>query len=165
MNRNKHKILVLSDLKENAKDTIQYAISVARETNSALELLCIKKPNEIITTENPLAAMRTLSSEFLKTEQKAKHLIRSITKDDFFPVKSTIEFGNVKNEIENYIKRKNPNFIILGKKQKKLFSLQGDNLSDFILKKYDKKAFIVNKDALDEFFNMLNRNNIKRQTA
>jgi nucleotide-binding universal stress UspA family protein len=103
MNRNKLKILVLSDLKQNSKDTLKYASNLAKEFNGALELLCVKEPNETITTENPLSAMLNLSSTYIKTEQKLNKQIENITKEDFFPVKKIIEFGNVKNEIEKRI--------------------------------------------------------------
>lgn len=165
MNRNKHKILVLSDLKENAKETIQYAIEVSREINGALDLFCVKKPKDVIITDNPLSAMRTVSSAFIKTEEKARALITGITKNNFFPVKRVIEFGNVKNEIENYIEATNPDIIILGEKQKKIFKLNGDNISDFVKNKYASKVFVANKNNISEVFEVLNQKNIKGQTA
>jgi len=57
MNRNKYKILVLTDLKENSEETIEYAISIAKEIGGAIELLCVKKPLDFIKTDNPLSAM------------------------------------------------------------------------------------------------------------
>lgn len=165
MNRNKYKVLVLSDLKDNAKETLQYAIEVSKEINGALELLCVKKPKEVITTENPLSAMRIVSKEFIKTEEKARALISEITKNNFFPVKRVIKFGNVKNEIENYIETTNPDFIILGKKQKRLFNLNGDQIINFVSKKYKDKVFITNINTISDVFVSLNQKNIKEQTA
>lgn len=165
MNRNKYKVLVLSDLKENAKETIQYAIKVSREINGALELLCVKKPKDVITTDNPLSAMRTVSTAYIKTEEKARALITEITKNNFFPVKRVIEFGNVKNEIENYIQASNPDIIILGKKKKQLLKLNKDNITNFVAKKYTHKTFIPNTNSISDVFIALNQQSIKEQTA
>lgn len=165
MNRNKRKILILSDLNKNSKETISYAISVAKEINGALELLCVKKPGEFVTTDNPLSAMRDVSMEFVKTEQKAKNLVRSITKNDFFPVKNTIEFGNVKTEIEHHIERTNPDFIVLGKKQKRRLSFNGDNLTDLLLKKYTNKVLISGKTTLTDIYAMLSNSKHEHLTA
>ncbi|MHB0756402.1 universal stress protein [Polaribacter sp. M15] len=165
MNRNKHKILVLTDLKDNCKDTIAYAIIVAKEINGAVELFCVKKPNEIITTHSQLSAIRNLNDEFIKTTQKAKKLVRSITKDNFFPVKNTIVFGNVKNEIELHIQTSNPDFIILGPKRKKLFNLHGDNLTEFIAKKYKDKFGISNSTSIAEIYEALNNKNQNHLSA
>ena len=165
MNRNKSKILVLSDLKDNSKSTIEYAITVAKEINGSLELLCVKKPCDFITTDNPLSAMRNVSNEFVKTEQKAKNIIHNITKDDFFPVKNTIEFGNIKSEIENYIELSNPDFIILGKKEKKFLKIGCDNITDFIVEKYKNNVLIANKTTISEIYSTLNSKNIRVKTA
>lgn len=165
MNRNKHKILVLSDLKENARDTLAYAITIAKEINGALELFCVKKPNDIVTTENQLSAVRIVNNEFVKTEQKAKNLARSIVKDNFFPVKNTIEFGSVKTEIENHINQTKPDLIIIGKRQKKLLSFNGDKITEFVLKKYTDKVLILGKNTLPEVYTKLNNKHLKSLTA
>jgi len=165
MNRNKRKILILSDLDKNSKEVIEYAITVAKEINGALELLCVKKPSDIVTLDNPLSAVRNVNNEYIKTEQKVKKLVRSITKEDFISVKNTILFGNVKNEISTYIKHSNPDFIILGKKQKSFLSLNSDNITDFVVKKYNGKVCIANKTTILEIYEILNRRTQKGQTA
>ncbi|WP_439130208.1 universal stress protein [Polaribacter sp.] len=165
MNRNKHKVLVLSDLKDHAKDTIAYAIKVAKEINGAVELFCVKKPNEVVTTHSQLSAIRSVKSEFVKTDQQAKNLVRSIIKNEFFPVKNTIVFGNVKNEIAEHIQRYNPDFIILGQKRKRLFNLNSDNITDFITKRYNDKLCIANKTTIAEIYEVLHNKNKKEQTA
>ncbi|WP_397444685.1 universal stress protein [Polaribacter sp. R77954] len=165
MNRNKHKILVLSDLKENAQDTIAYAITVAKEINGAVELLCVKKPNEIVTTHNQLSAMRNVNNEFIKSAQKAKKITRNITHPDFFPVKNTIVFGNVKNEIELHIQKSNPDFIILGQKRKKILNFNSDNVTEFIKKKYKHKYGIANKTSIAEIYEALHTETKKGLTA
>lgn len=165
MNRDKHKILVLTDLKETSRETLVYAIAVAKELNAALALLCVKKPNDIITTHNQLSAARNLNSEYIKAEQKAKQIIKSITNNTFFAVKSTIAFGNVKNEIEAYIESTNPDYIILGKKRKRILNLNSSNVTDFILKKFGNKCAIANKTNIAEIYEVLNRRNNKAKTA
>jgi len=156
MNRNKYKILVLTDLKNNSKETIEYAISIAKEIDGALELLCVKKPLDFITTDNPLSAMRNVSDEFIKTAQKAKNIINSITTNNFFPVKNNIAFGNVKNEIDKHIQLTNPDFIIIGKKQKKFLNITEDNVTTFVLKKYNDCIFTANKTTIPEIYAVLN---------
>lgn len=165
MNRNKRKILILSDLNETSKEVIQYAITIAKEFNGALELLCVKKPSNIVTEDNPLSAVRNLNNEFIKTEQKAKKIIRSITKNDFFAVKNTILFGNVRNEINIYIKDSNPDLIILGKRQKRFFNFNSDNLTEFVKNKYTNKVCISNKTTIPEIYELLNDKIQKEKTA
>ncbi len=165
MNRNKHKILVLSDLKDNAKDTIAYAITLAKEINAAVELFCVKKPNDIVTTHSQLSAIRNLNDEFIKTTQKAKEIVRSITKDEFFSVKNTVVFGNVKKEIELHIQKSNPDFIILGQKRKRLINLNSDNVANFILKNYTHKSGIANKTSVAEIYEALYSKDKKDETA
>lgn len=165
MNRNKHKILVLSDLKENAKETLEYAIHIAKEINGAIELLCIKKPTEVVATENPLAAKRDINNEFVKAQQNAKDLVKNATKDEFFPVKNTVKFGNVKSEIEDYVHHYNPDFIVLGKKQKRFLQLREDNITDFVTKKYQQKVCIPQKTSIAEIYERLNAKIDKEQTA
>lgn len=165
MNRNKRKILILSDLNETSKEVIQYAITIAKEFNGALELLCVKKPSNIVKEDNPLSAVRNLNNEFIKTEQKAKQIIRSITKNDFFSVKNTILFGNVRNEINIYIKDSNPDLIILGKRQKRFFNFNSDNLTEFVKKKYTNKVCISNKTTIPEIYELLNDKIQKEKTA
>lgn len=165
MNRNKRKILILSDLNETSKEVIQYAITIAKEFNGALELLCVKKPSNIVKEDNPLSAVRNLNNEFIKTEQKAKQIIRSITKNDFFSVKNTILFGNVRNEINIYIKDSNPDLIILGKRQKRFFNFNSDNLTEFVKNKYTNKVCISNKTTIPEIYELLNDKIQKEKTA
>ncbi|WP_298762639.1 universal stress protein [uncultured Polaribacter sp.] len=166
MNRNKYKVLVLSNLEgRNAKETLKYGIDVCKEIDGALELFCVKKPREVVTTDNPLSAMRRVNKSYIETSEKAKSLIREITKDEFFAVKTTIEFGNVKNEIEHYIASLNPDVIILGERQKRFFRLNTDSLTNFITKKYTNKVFITNKNNVVDVAISLNQIKTKGQSA
>jgi len=85
----------------------------------------------------------------MKTSQK---VISSITTNNFFPIKNHIKFGNVKIEIDNYIKLTNPDFIIIRQKQKRFLDITKDNVSHFILQKYNTRVFKANITAISEIY-------------
>jgi nucleotide-binding universal stress UspA family protein len=150
MKNKNYKILVLSDLKETAKNTLHYATDISKEIDADIELFYVKKPTEIIDTDNPLYALRSMSSACLKTEKKIKNMISPISEEYGIDIKATFGFGNVKNEIENRIETSKPDLIILGEKNKNFFSFLGDDITGFVTKKYKEIVVIAKKDKVIE---------------
>ena len=146
MKNNNCKILVLSDLTASANDALRYATDLSKEIDAEIEFFYVKKPTEIIDTDNPLCALRTMSSACLKTEKKIKDIISPVSKEHDIEIKATFGFGNVKNEIENRIEISKPDFIILGEKKKNFFSFMGDNITGFVTKKYKEIVLTTNKN-------------------
>ena len=136
MKSNKYKILVLSDLKETANQTLSYAANLSKEIDAYVEVFYVKKATEVIDTENPLSALRVISEICNKTEKKIKNFVAPISKETGVNIKSTFAFGNVKNEIESCMHRTQPDMIILGERQQKRFNFFGDNITGFVHKNY-----------------------------
>jgi len=145
MKNSKYKILVLSDLKDSTQNTLKSAVSLAKMLKADLEFFHVKKPTDIVEQDNQLSAMRTIGKEHITTEKTIKKLVRSVSKDYDMKINSSFTFGNVKREIENYIDMIQPDIIVLGKKKSKAIRLKDDNITDFVLKKYDGAILIASE--------------------
>jgi nucleotide-binding universal stress UspA family protein len=150
MKNNKYKILVLSDLSDKSPQALSYAAKLSNEIDANIEFFHVKAATELTHTENPLSAIRIMSEVCSKTEKKVKNLVTPISNENNIKIKTTFAFGNVKNEIENCIKISQPDMIILGERKQKRFHLFGDNITNFVHKKYDGVVIIAtDKNVLD----------------
>ena len=154
MKTKKYKILLLSDFKKSTKNTFKSTVSLAKMIDADIDFFYVKKPTEIITKDNQLSAMRSINKEHVSTDKKIKDLIESYSEGLDLKIKSSFAFGNVKNEIDRYIKQSKPDIIVLGKRKAKSLRLIGDNITDHVLKTHkgailitsDKKALEPNKE-------------------
>lgn len=144
-NIDKYKILVLSDLKNSASNIIKSTVSLAKMINADVELFHVKDPIKVIEKENQLSANRIINQQYNITQKKIQNLINPICKDYGVTINYTYSFGNVKNEIEEFIIENKPDVIVLGKRKSKAISFMGDNITDFVLKEYHGVIFIINK--------------------
>ena len=132
----KYKILVLSDLKSTNGYILRSTISLANMINGDIHFLYVKKPTEIVEKDNQLSANRIINQMHSETDKKIKKLIDPISKEYDVNINYKYTFGNVKNEIENYIMDYQPDIIVLGKRKSNALNLVGDNITNFILNKY-----------------------------
>lgn len=150
MTNNKYKILVLSDLSDKSVQALSYAAKLSLEIDATVEFFHVKAASDIAQTENPLLAMRLLSEVCSRTEKEVKTIVTPIANQNSIKIKTGFEIGNVKNEIENCIKMSQPDMIILGERRQKRINIFGDNITDFIHKKYDGVIVIAtDKNILD----------------
>jgi len=150
MKNNKYKILVLSDLKGSTQNTLKSAVSLAKMLKADLEFFHVKKPTDIVQQDNQLSAMRTIGKEHVNTEKKIQNLISSANEDYKIKINSSFTFGNIKSEIESYIEIIKPDIIVLGKKKSKAINLNGDNVIDHVLKKFNGAILIASdKNSLE----------------
>ncbi|WP_353777410.1 universal stress protein [Winogradskyella sp. 3972H.M.0a.05] len=145
MKKNKYKILVLSDLKSSTKSTIKSTVGLAKMIDADIELFYVKKPTEIVDQDNQLSAMRTINREHISTEKKIQNVIDTVSKEYDMKINSTFSFGNVKVEIENHINKSNPDIVVLGKRKSNPLKFSGDNVTDFVLKKYKGSILIASE--------------------
>jgi hypothetical protein len=161
MKNNKYKILVLSDLNETTSNVLKSSVSLAKIVDTDINFLYVKKPTEIVESENQLSAMRTINEDYLSTNNKIEFLIRSISENHNVNINHTYAIGNLKKEIGKYIDDDNPDIIVLGKRKSKALSFIGDNITQFILKKHkgtiiivdDKNVLELNKELHIGLFN------------
>jgi len=145
MKKSKYKILILSDLKDSTQNTLKSAVSLAKMLKVDLEFFHVKKPTDIVEQDNQLSAMRAIGKEHVTTEKRIQDLLSSMTNDYDIKINSSFTFGNVKSEIENYIDMIKPDIIVLGKKKSKTIKLKSDNITDFVLKKYNGAILIASE--------------------
>lgn len=141
----KYKIIVLSNLDGSTQNLLKSAVSLAKMINGEIEMFSVTKPTEIIDRENQLSAIRTINNQHTSTGKKMKNLITPIIKDYGINIKYMFEFGNVKNEIKNFIEERQPDIIVLGKRKSALVQLIGDNITQYVFNTY-KGAIMIAPD-------------------
>jgi len=112
---------------------LKSAVSLAKMINAEIEVFHVTKPSDIVASENQLSAMRTINSKHKTVDKKIQNLISPVEKDIGMKIPYSFAFGNVKNEIGAYIKKRQPDIIVLGKRKSKPFNLIGDSITEFVL--------------------------------
>lgn len=153
---NKSKILVLSDINKSADKTLQSAINLAEVLNGEVEFFCVKKPTDIIDKESQLSAIRSINQEVITSSNKVKNLVSEVKNERNIKINTKISIGNLKGEISQYIKKVNPEIIVLGKKKPKFLNFSGDNLVNFILKEFKGIVMIASDKKMFEVTDNLN---------
>lgn len=146
MKNRKYKILVLSDLKESTKATLNSAIGLAKMIDAEIEVLHVKSATDIVDRESQLSAVRNINEQYIVADKKIKELLEPLSKNHNLKIKHKYASGNVKEEIENYINEVKPDILVLGKKKKKALSFIGDNITDFVLKKFKGEVVIASNE-------------------
>lgn len=146
MKENKHKILVLSDLKDTTINTLTSAISIAKMIQGSITFFHVKKPTDVVKSDSQLSAIRTINKEYNTTDKKMKSLIAQLTKEHEVRIDYNFSFGNIKNEINQFIEEVSPDMIILGKRKSTIFNFTGDNLTHYLLKEFNGPVFIAESD-------------------
>ncbi|CAM1339106.1 universal stress protein [Tenacibaculum aestuarii] len=150
MKQNKYKILVLSDLQESTNNTLKSAVSIAKMIQADITFFHAKNATDIVKKESQLSAMRTINKEYSSTKKKILNFITPISKEYDVTITYDFSFGNVKQEIDQYISKNNPDVIVLGKRKPSSLNITGDNLTGYILKNYNNIIFIAeNNNSLN----------------
>jgi len=145
-----YKIVVLSDLGKSASRTLKSTVSLAKMINGHIEIFNVKKPTDIVEKENQLSAMRTINSQHATTDKKMRNLIKPISEDYGVDISYSFALGNVKNEIDNFIKEKQPDIIVLGNRKSKPFNFVGDNIAQFVLSTFKGVIMIADENNVLE---------------
>ena len=138
-----YKIVVLSNLKDDLNATLKSAVKLAQTVNGKIEVLNIQKPTEVVKQENQLSAVRSIYSERVATDKKMKRLIEPIAQEYGVTIDYSCVLGNIKNEIGNYINKKQPDMVILGRRKPKFLKFVGDGVTEHILKTYKGEIMIA----------------------
>ena len=146
MKNNKYKILVLSDMKDTATNTLKSGVSLAKMIDGELHFFHVKKPTDVVEKESQLSAIRTINRSYLATKNDIENVVEPISKDFDIPISHSHAFGNIKSEITDYIKTNTPDVIILGKRKSKTLSFIGDNITDFVIKNYNGVVMIASEE-------------------
>lgn len=150
MKTNKYKILVLTDLKDSTKNVLRSTANLCKMIDGDVSLFHVKNPIDIVERESQLSAFRNISEKQTATKKQIEKFVSQIKEEHNLVVQYSYTFGNVKNEIEDYIIKHKPDIIVLGKRKSKLFSF-GDNVTDFVLNAFDGIVLISGNDNPVEF--------------
>ncbi len=146
MKNNKYKIVVLTDFNDSTKTILKSTVSLAKMIGGEIEVFHVMKPIDVIERENQLSSMRAINDEHIKMEKKMKRVIDPISNEYGVDIRNSFAFGNVKNELEDYIQANRPDIIVLGKRKAKRFKLLGDSITQFILNTFDGVVMIAAKN-------------------
>ncbi len=150
MKKNKYKIVVFSDLKGPLNNTIKSTVGLAKIINGDIELFHVRRPSEVVKTENQLSAIRTINREYITIDKKIQSITNSFSKDFGVNISYSFAIGNLKNEIGTYIREQQPDIIVLQRKKTKLLDFLGDNIAQFVLRQHSGTIFIVDEKKVLE---------------
>jgi len=140
-----YKIAILSDLKAGSDILIKNSLGLADIIGGEVELFHVIHSTDAIKSDNQFSALRSIKDEFAVTEKKIQNLIGPLEKSGKSLV-YRLSYGNVKNEIAQYIEEKNPDIIVLGKRKSNPFDFIGDRLTKWILNEYPGLVMIASEE-------------------
>ena len=143
MKEKKYKILVLSNLKDSTNSILKSTISLAKIINCEIHFFYVKKPTELINRESQLSAIRTINREQVLTDKKIQKITKPFQEKYNVSLDYSFAFGNIKDEISNFIESYNPDIVVLGKRKAKSVTLLGDSITQFVLKKHNGVIMIA----------------------
>lgn len=154
MKKQTTKIVVLTDLKKSMGPLLRSTIGLSKMVNGNIELLHVKKMLDVVKKENQLSAIRSMNHEYAAADKKIQKTIKTFSEEYGVPINCSLSFGNLKGEISEFLKKHQPDIVVLGRKRSKTLDVFGDNIAQYILGQYDgtllivdnKKAFEPNKD-------------------
>jgi nucleotide-binding universal stress UspA family protein len=137
MENRPYKILVLSDLKDAAGITLKSTVCLAKMIGGDIDLFHVKKPTDVVKSENQLSAMRAINENYMATEKHIQKMIAPIVKEYGVDINFKFSFGNVPAEIEKHIQESQPDIIVLGKRKPRMIKFIGDGITQFVLNNYN----------------------------
>ncbi|MFI1771217.1 universal stress protein [Thalassobellus citreus] len=150
MKNKKHKILVLSDLKASTSNVLKSSVSLAKMVDGDIEFFHVKKPTDVVGKESQLSAFRTINEQHSATKKDIQDLVNPLSEAYGIAINYSYAFGNVKNEIRDYISKNKPDIIVIGKRVSKTFNVMGDSITQFVLKEHDGVIMLAaNNNALE----------------
>lgn len=143
MEKKKYKIVVLADLKKSVATTLKSAVSIAKIIDGDIYFFYVKNAVNVVERDNQLSAIRSINQDYTATNKEIKKLVDTVSNEHQVKIHYSFAFGNVKYEIDQFVKDQKPDIIVLGKKKSKPLSLVGDNMIQFVLKQYHGTVFIA----------------------
>lgn len=153
--KKKYKILVLSDLEKNTENLLKSTVSLTKLIDADLQLFYVKKPTDVVKNDNQLSAKRSINKEYFTIDTKTKKLVDSFYRDYKIAIDYSFAIGNLKDEIGGYLNKNKPDIVVIGKNSAKSFNVFKDNLTSFVLEKYNGSVIIASDNNLLESDNDL----------
>lgn len=149
----KYKLLVLFNESKAADIALNNAINLAQTINGSVDILHIKTPTDATKSSNQLAVMRDMSDIERDSKKEIKQRIASFSNTTNLSIKHHFTFGNVINEVKNYINSIQPDIVVIGKRKPKLINALGDGLTKHLLKNHNIELLISGTETTLATFN------------
>lgn len=146
MERNKHRIALLSYLKEDISKLLKSAVGLAQMINGEIEVFNVTKPTAVVSKENQLSAMRTINREHILTDKRMRDIVSPYIENYRVPITYSSTFGNIRNEIGRYLNENNPDILVLGRSKNTPVNTADDRIINFILNFFKGTVLIISPD-------------------
>lgn len=148
------KIVVFSDLKDSIHPSLSSAIGLAKALNGRLELFTVINPGKVVQRDNQLSAMRSINDESVAVKKKMDSLLETYSRENGIKIGRSYAIGNVKIQLEQFLKERKPDIVVLGRRAPKPLKIIGDRVTEFIIDLFngfvlvapDTGAFIPNPE-------------------
>lgn len=138
-----YKIVFLTDLNSSTATILKSTAGLAKMIGASIDVFSVVKPTDIVAVENQLSCLRAINQAHLKLEGKMKEFTEPISKEFGIDIRYSFTFGNIKNELEDYIIATKPDLIVLGKRKPSTFRFIGDSITQFVLNIFDGVVMIA----------------------
>ena len=143
MKSKNYKIVVLTDMNDSTTTTVKSTISLAKMIGGNIQLFSVVNATDIVEIDNQLSSMRSINDQHIKMEKQMENMVDGFYRNFGVDIQYSFAFGNVKNELDRFIKETQPDMIVLGKRQASAFKLIGDSITQYILKTFDGIVMIA----------------------
>ncbi|MBT8302453.1 MAG: universal stress protein, partial [Maribacter sp.] len=96
------------------------------------------------------SAIRTINRESNAIDKKIQSIAKSFSDDFGVKISYSFAIGNLKNEIDAYIREQKPDIIVLQRKKTKVLDFLGDNITQFVHRRHRGAIFIVDDKNIFE---------------
>lgn len=141
--QSKYDIVALVDLTKSSQRALHQAVELAKTLNGRVEAFHVKPPTEAAKYDNQLSAMRSIHEDNRASKNKLKQIVEQLSTTENFPISFKTGYGNVKNTLKDYISKKKPDILVLGRRKPKPLSLLGDGVTDFVLNECPSHVLII----------------------
>jgi len=138
----KYRLLVLMDQSKASYNALKSAINLAKLINGSIEVFQVKKITSEVGYESQIAVMRAINEERSKQENEFRNIVKLVVKKEGLPVTCNFTYGDVKNEINDHIKKTNPDIVVIGKRKKKIVNFLGDGITKSLLEDHNGAVLI-----------------------
>ncbi len=146
MERNKHRIVLFTYLKEDISSLLTSTVSLAQMINAEIEVLHVTKPTAVISKDNQLSAIRSINREHILTDKRMKEIVLPIIDNYGVPITYFNTLGNIKNELVKYLNENNPDILVLGRGRSNPINTADDRIINFVLTFFKGNILIISPD-------------------
>lgn len=137
-----NKILTLIDIEEPIQTIIKSTINIAKTFDADVKFLYVKKAADLTRTENQLAVMRTMAEE-QKAIETFKKVLQRMQRRNQVRLDYVISEGPIKKTIPSEIRSYQPDLVVLGKRKPSVYRLIGKQVTELVLKNFDRPVLIT----------------------